>query len=112
MRCEVSFCSMKPIWHSYLVLNLGNCTHKTSIEIGLRVRTIYVIISINFLLILLYALIISCFYSYLAQDEYCSFIVSQQQRSLEQGGYGVHRYMNNFQNILFSQVPNNFSIFS
>jgi len=29
-------------------------------------------------------------------DEYCSFIVSQQQRSLEQGGYGVHRGVDPF----------------
>jgi len=26
---------MKPIWHSYLVLNLGNCAHETPAETGL-----------------------------------------------------------------------------
>ena len=35
MECEESFITMKFIWHSYLVLSLGNCAHKISIETGL-----------------------------------------------------------------------------
>ena len=33
--------SLKLIWHSYLVSSLGNCTHKTPIETGLRVDRNY-----------------------------------------------------------------------
>jgi hypothetical protein len=36
MRCEKSFIPMKLHWHSYLVLSLGNCVHKTCTETGLR----------------------------------------------------------------------------
>jgi len=35
MRCEESFITMKLIWHSYLVLSLGNCVHKILTETGL-----------------------------------------------------------------------------
>ena len=38
MGCEESFIIMKLIWHSYLVLNLDNCVHKTSIEADLRIK--------------------------------------------------------------------------
>ena len=35
MGCEESFITMKPIWHSYLVLSLDNCVHETPTETGL-----------------------------------------------------------------------------
>ena len=35
MGCEESFITMKSIWHSYLVLSLGNCVHETLTETGL-----------------------------------------------------------------------------
>jgi len=35
MECEESFITMKLIWHSYLVLNLNICVHKTPTETNL-----------------------------------------------------------------------------
>ena len=35
MECEESFITMKSIWHSYLVLSLGNCVHETLTETDL-----------------------------------------------------------------------------
>ena len=35
MECEESFITMKSIWHSYLVLSLGNCVHETLTKTGL-----------------------------------------------------------------------------
>jgi len=35
MECEESFITMKLIWHSYLVLSLGNCAYETPTETGL-----------------------------------------------------------------------------
>ena len=32
MGCEKSFITMKLIWHSYLVLIVGNCVHETPTE--------------------------------------------------------------------------------
>ena len=39
MGCEESFITMKPIWHDYLVLSLGNCVHETLTETGLIMYT-------------------------------------------------------------------------
>ena len=36
MGCEESFITIKLIWHSYLVLSLANCAHKTRTETGLK----------------------------------------------------------------------------
>ena len=36
MVFDESFITMKLIWHSYVVLSLGNCAHETSTEIGLN----------------------------------------------------------------------------
>ena len=39
MGCEENFIAMKLIWHSYLVLNLGNCAHETPTETGINHST-------------------------------------------------------------------------
>ena len=36
MRCEESFITIKHIWHSYLVLSLGNYAYETPTETGLN----------------------------------------------------------------------------
>ena len=45
MRCEESFITMKPTWHSYLVSILDNCVYKTPIEISLTSYVFYWIIT-------------------------------------------------------------------
>ena len=35
MRCDESFITMKLIWHSYLILSLGNCAYKIPTETDL-----------------------------------------------------------------------------
>jgi len=36
MVCEERFITIKPIWHSYLVLSLDNCAHKIFTETDLK----------------------------------------------------------------------------
>jgi len=44
MGCEESFITMKFIWHSYLVLSLGNRAHETSTETGLSPKAHLILI--------------------------------------------------------------------
>ena len=36
MRCDESFITMKPIWHSYLIFSLGICAMKLCTETDLN----------------------------------------------------------------------------